>query len=963
MAKPDPCNIEAIRQLESSLDEDRGKIRAILRQLEDMGVPVPFETRRTAGASTLMDLMEALKRMGVEEIPVGKILADPARFQFKKLEGAASNLTKQGVKEPLVGDRWMGAAEPLIGWRDLEGNIYVVEGHHRLEYAKRLKGGPESLPMHILEEAPGSEPWQGVDAKTAKAVGAMSNILQDHGEIEDYIAVIAEGFLTKAEIDEVLPLSGGSEGGYPRFPSVTTKKDKARLLAVEAPQVIRDSLKSEMTGTLSLPQAVGLTKGLRPHNPDATEAAAAWGLKKVAENPSLSGEAIGSLVAASAGIKKKAKGGLTQPDMFDFDDSIMAEIDQMAETVVALRSELRFTKRFTKFSDPDASQALSDATKGTLVVSDMEEMGLLNSQTAEVLRRLESDSWAMDPEMTALVRKRAGIEEKAVPATEEAAAEDAVEGIDYAQPVRVDRIISVGGFRFKMIMPKEASVAAADVLERKRGPGVDEFEGAGHLAKIREYRGAGKGTNSYYVEIAGQEGVDLGSQPIGEGGKGGDPGSLGPFPTWNKAHAGFKAWAAGETVEQGAQVAPVVQPTVQPAAAAQKSDKKGGYTGAVLNPDSRKRLMAVLDEEIPMGWTLYGHHMTTNLGAPGEGIEEGPQKTIVQGNVGKLAELTPVAIGISDKVIAIEVESDIPSINETKHITIAVAPGAKPYDSNKITSWQSLDSEQQSAIGLLVSDVKHITEGGTPEYIPEVEAVQLPAAEDEATQGQAAEQVQKVQKKVSGKAQTQKKRSAKKAGARKELLAVDQKTLKDIEELTELYREQVRGLRLEKQQLIKLGPGEGEVRPSDMAEAMQLDDKIQSLREDELELMHRGAELSGKIERAEAASEGAARRLADKALEQKLATPEYERGELVRMEGVDEPVTFIGVAGEVEGQGFSAQIKAGDESFTVPFKVLSSTKKVKTPVEVSEEQAEALGAAEEPTFIDDLFAKEEEEPC
>lgn len=108
----------------------------------------------------------------------------------------------------------------------------------------------------------------------------------------------------------------------------------------------------------------------------------------------------------------------------------------------------------------------------------------------------------------------------------------------------------------------------------------------------------------------------------------------------------------------------------------------GGYTALVLSDQSRQKLLDEFAGIIPEGekadWELFAHHMTTNLG----GAENGPAK----GLLGQSGKAKVVAIGISDKAIAVEVQSDVPSDNARKHITIAVnrAKGGKPKDSNAI---------------------------------------------------------------------------------------------------------------------------------------------------------------------------------------------------------------------------------------------------------------------------------------
>ena len=104
------------------------------------------------------------------------------------------------------------------------------------------------------------------------------------------------------------------------------------------------------------------------------------------------------------------------------------------------------------------------------------------------------------------------------------------------------------------------------------------------------------------------------------------------------------------------------------------------YTALVLTPESHDRLVNSID--VPEGWETLAHHMTINMGSP----EQGPANELV----GQEAPLTIVSQAQDDKVMAVGVESPIPSKNEIKHITIAVnrEAGGKPFLSNKLTDWQ-----------------------------------------------------------------------------------------------------------------------------------------------------------------------------------------------------------------------------------------------------------------------------------
>lgn len=108
------------------------------------------------------------------------------------------------------------------------------------------------------------------------------------------------------------------------------------------------------------------------------------------------------------------------------------------------------------------------------------------------------------------------------------------------------------------------------------------------------------------------------------------------------------------------------------------------YTALVLDELSRNILMAHFNDQIPIDWDVKCHHMTINLNS----AETGPASAIV----GQEFELIVMSLGKNDKVMAVGVNTTVPSTNLVKHITLAVntRQGGKPKDSNLIANWASL---------------------------------------------------------------------------------------------------------------------------------------------------------------------------------------------------------------------------------------------------------------------------------
>ena len=109
-------------------------------------------------------------------------------------------------------------------------------------------------------------------------------------------------------------------------------------------------------------------------------------------------------------------------------------------------------------------------------------------------------------------------------------------------------------------------------------------------------------------------------------------------------------------------------------------ESKVSYSALVLDEKSHNLLLQKIP--VPEGWQPLAHHMTISMG---------PLRD--QAFVGMKSEAKVVAVGQDDKVVAVKVETTIPSINAIKHITVAVnrSGGGKPVMSGKLTNWTPIE--------------------------------------------------------------------------------------------------------------------------------------------------------------------------------------------------------------------------------------------------------------------------------
>lgn len=107
------------------------------------------------------------------------------------------------------------------------------------------------------------------------------------------------------------------------------------------------------------------------------------------------------------------------------------------------------------------------------------------------------------------------------------------------------------------------------------------------------------------------------------------------------------------------------------------------YTALVLNSDSKNALRDGL--RLPADWDVKCHHMTINMGL----AAHGPAAELI----GREFQLEATALAFNEKVMAVAVETDCPSVNANKHITVAVnvAGGGKPKHSNDLKTWNPLN--------------------------------------------------------------------------------------------------------------------------------------------------------------------------------------------------------------------------------------------------------------------------------
>jgi hypothetical protein len=200
---------------------------------------------------------------GISELPTENIHADPVRFQFKADTGG-----KAGVGEELKNIRVFDPdlAGVISVWHDpADGKTYVVNGHHRLELAKRT-GAPTVWARYV----------NAANAQEAYRVGALINIGEGRGTPIDAAKVFRDSGLTPETLEK--------RGVSMRGSMTRSGMALANLSPAIFDRVVRGDLPVERAAVLgeALPnhqeQAAALalldkaeTRGKRPTNSEVRE--------------------------------------------------------------------------------------------------------------------------------------------------------------------------------------------------------------------------------------------------------------------------------------------------------------------------------------------------------------------------------------------------------------------------------------------------------------------------------------------------------------------------------------------------------------------------------------------------------------------------------------------------------------------------------------------------------------------
>lgn len=125
---------------------------------------------------------------GVYRVPTESIEVDPEAYQFR------SKVNTDGVDKRLDGvTKWDDErAGTILIHRRKDGRLFVADGHHRVDLAKKLQ--QPGINARILDES------EGVTVEQARVRAALKNIANDNGEPVDVAKVFRDSGVSADEV-------------------------------------------------------------------------------------------------------------------------------------------------------------------------------------------------------------------------------------------------------------------------------------------------------------------------------------------------------------------------------------------------------------------------------------------------------------------------------------------------------------------------------------------------------------------------------------------------------------------------------------------------------------------------------------------------------------------------------------------------------------------------------------------
>lgn len=301
-----------------------------------------------------------------EMVDTGKIKVHPS-MQYKR-----GGNPETGVVDPLKGDYSPFLAGDGVVWQDLKGDLYVANGHHRLDLAKKSKAG--KFQAKLVKES------EGVTFEDAKNIGAEMNFVEGKGTIYDNAKMMKD----RADKGRPIPID---------HPGVRGSGEDAWLIANRAiPDLFAAFMASEG----------GAPGGIKAKNAAAAIRAAGTGsqaaaLQRVGMKAALRPGATPEMVVDSVNAARMLGEEATQGGLFG--EETFIDMENLAKT----KRQITEKVRDQVLASQGAIKRPGGAEKMGVNVSDPVRAKARLDKLKGILSNLDDSAWASNSEIVSMV--------------------------------------------------------------------------------------------------------------------------------------------------------------------------------------------------------------------------------------------------------------------------------------------------------------------------------------------------------------------------------------------------------------------------------------------------------------------------------------------------------------------------------------------------------------------------------
>ena len=325
---------------------------------------------------TVQPTVEATKeepapQNGEPDFPIVMVNVADIKQSNELLPQFKMGANEKGIVNPIKAPFTQEGVGPIALWERTNGDLYLASGRHRHDAA--VRSGTEKIAAQIYKEA------DGYTQMDMAIKDAELNIRDDQGEIKDYV-----NYFKQSGIDEETAKSKGL--------LARNKGQRGFTIANSATDALIDSINGGQIND----EAAYTIATTAPNN----EALQNLGLNEVI-NRGKSAQSAGNLMQAAKVIAREQ--GVTQLDMFGFDDSGVKEAREMEKIVHRKQREIQ-----TRLS------AITGASRNPAVARaegiDLKDENAIKARIAE-LKQAKEDwvNWSTNPALVDIVRQERGV--------------------------------------------------------------------------------------------------------------------------------------------------------------------------------------------------------------------------------------------------------------------------------------------------------------------------------------------------------------------------------------------------------------------------------------------------------------------------------------------------------------------------------------------------------------------------